>query len=128
MTTPVDPVSTTNSSGCEVPNNEGPSTPTKTSTNETTTTTTTKEEKKKNTLASPPVPCPSSVTTAYLVLRGAVGAVFGTAMVSIPQQQQQQSTNHVVGVNVSIMQALYLKENRPSAKFTINDGKKGWRV
>lgn len=54
-------------------------------------------------------PCPSSVATAYLVLRGVVVAVVGAAMKDI---------------DVSTLQPLYAKESRPTAKFGINLGKK----
>jgi len=66
----------------------------------------TTQKKKKN----PPPPCPAAVSTAYLVLRGAVLSVTGASMVEVSN---------------TVLQPTYLKE-RPAltGKFSVNFGKK----
>lgn len=62
---------------------------------------------KERTIVVPP--CPSSVSTAYLILRAIVADVVGAA---------------IQDIDVSTLQALYVKEARPAAKFVLNLGKK----
>lgn len=103
------------------------------------TATATATKKKERVIAVPP--CPPSVATAYLILRGAVMAVTGAAAV-------HRASNDDVDVNdddtattttttkvppaaaaaaaatVSVLQATYLKEKNLSGKFSVNLGKK----
>jgi tryptophanyl-tRNA synthetase len=64
--------------------------------------------KKKDRLVVTP-PCPPSVSTGYLILRGALQGLVGSSM--------DESV-------VSLMQSTYIKEKVPSGKFSINFGKK----
>ena len=66
-----------------------------------------KEQKKKRVVVKPP--CPPSVSTGYLVLRGALQGLVGASMDEAA---------------VSLMQPTYIKEKIPSGKFSINLGKK----
>mmetsp|Transcript_33336 Transcript_33336/g.37911 ORF Transcript_33336/g.37911 Transcript_33336/m.37911 type:complete len:709 (-) Transcript_33336:69-2195(-) len=66
-----------------------------------------KKKKKKRVVVTPP--CPPSVATAYILLRGALLGLLG-----VNQDD----------VDVSLMQPTYIKEKKPSAKFSINLGKK----
>ena len=54
-------------------------------------------------------PCPPSVSTGYILLRSAVLGVLGAAMQD---------------VEPSLMQPTFIKEDRPSGKFSVNLGKK----
>jgi tryptophanyl-tRNA synthetase len=54
-------------------------------------------------------PCPPSVSTGYILLRSAVLGVVGVAMQDIEP---------------SLMQPTFIKEDRPSGKFSVNLGKK----
>jgi tryptophanyl-tRNA synthetase len=66
-----------------------------------------KEEKKKRVIVTPP--CPPSVSTGYLLLRGLLQGLVGASMDEAA---------------VSLMQPTFIKENVPSGKFSINLGKK----
>jgi tryptophanyl-tRNA synthetase len=65
------------------------------------------EEKKKRVIVT--APCPPSVSTAYLILRGALQALIGASMDDAA---------------VSLMQPTFIKDNVPSGKFSVNLGKK----
>ncbi|KAG7353910.1 tryptophanyl-tRNA synthetase [Nitzschia inconspicua] len=64
-------------------------------------------EKKKRVVVTPP--CPPSVSTGYLILRGVVQSLVGASM------------DEAV---VSLMQPTFIKEKVPSGKFSIQLGKK----
>eukprot|EP00980_Cylindrotheca_fusiformis_P007919 scaffold1697_cov120-Cylindrotheca_fusiformis.AAC.1 len=64
-------------------------------------------EKKKRVVVAPP--CPPSVSTGYVILRGVLQGLVGGSM--------DEST-------VSLMQPTFIKENAPTGKFSINLGKK----
>ena len=63
-------------------------------------------------------PCPPSVATAYMILRGTVAGLLGLDL-NMTLQEQSQSQ-----VEVSILQPTYIKEGIPSAKFSMMVGKK----
>jgi len=67
------------------------------------------QPKKKDRIVSKPIP-PSNVTTAYLILRGAIAGVTGCAIGG------GETTP-------SLMQPSYIKDGYPSGKFTIGLGK-----
>jgi tryptophanyl-tRNA synthetase len=66
-----------------------------------------KAEKKKRVIVTPP--CPPTVSTGYLILRGVLQGLLGASM--------DEAT-------VSLMQPTYIKEEVPSGKFSLNLGKK----
>ena len=70
--------------------------------------TTAKDNKKKKRVIVKP-PCPQSVSTGYLILRGVLQGLVGASM--------DEAT-------VSLLQPTYIKEKIPSGKFSINLGKK----
>ncbi|KAI2511411.1 aminoacyl-tRNA synthetase [Fragilaria crotonensis] len=63
-------------------------------------------------------PCPPSVATAYMILRGTVAGLLGLDLNATLQEQSPSQ------VEVSILQPTYIKEGIPSAKFSITVGKK----
>lgn len=65
------------------------------------------KKKKKRVVVTPP--CPPSVSTGYLILRGVLQSLVGASM--------DEAT-------VSLLQPTYIKEKVPSGKFSINFGKK----
>jgi len=65
------------------------------------------KKKKKRVIVTPP--CPPSVSAAYLLIRGALLGVLGVS--------QDEA-------DVTLMQPTYIKEKKPSAKFSVNLGKK----
>ena len=66
-----------------------------------------KPEKKKRVIVTPP--CPPSVSTGYLILRGVLQGLVGGSMDEAP---------------ISLMQPTFIKEKLPSGKFSMNLGKK----
>jgi tryptophanyl-tRNA synthetase len=60
-------------------------------------------------------PCPPAVSTAYLILRGAITAVSGAAICG---------TDVELCASTSVLQATYLKESNLSGKFGVSLGKK----
>ena len=65
------------------------------------------EDKKKRITVTPP--CPPSVSTGYILLRGLLQGLIGASMDE---------------ASVSLMQPTYIKDNSPTGKFSINLGKK----
>jgi tryptophanyl-tRNA synthetase len=65
------------------------------------------KEKKERVVVTPP--CPPSVSTGYLILRGVIEGIVGASMDDAA---------------VSLLQPTYIKEQAPSGKFSINLGKK----
>jgi tryptophanyl-tRNA synthetase len=72
-----------------------------------------KPKKKERVIQVPP--CPPSVATAYLILRGAVAAVTGAACCGSADTTAPSTSN---------LQATYLKEQRLTGKFSVSLGKK----
>jgi hypothetical protein len=65
------------------------------------------QKKKKRVIVTPP--CPPSVSTGYVILRGVLQGLIGGSMDDAA---------------VSLMQPTFIKENAPTGKFSINLGKK----